>query len=176
MEGYGEGICVNVSECIKLWHYNYTAFYYCYSAIKTYHVSSSIWRLHTVKEMLPFLFQTLLLVILQYCDFLFLSIAALKFLKHPRNVNTQPGLSVEFSITTSQPVRICNWYFQENLISSEDADYIGSTTDSLTIAKCLPKHKGTYKCVVTDEFDETHSSKVASLTMGKFLDNSCVCE
>ena len=101
--------------------------------------------------------------------------AALKFLKQPINVNTQPGLRVEFSITTSQIVKSYNWYFQEKPISSEDIDFVGSATDSLTIAKCLPKHKGAYKCVVTDEFDETYSSEVASLTMSKLLDNSCVC-
>ena len=93
--------------------------------------------------------------------------ADLKFQKHPMNVSTQPGLQVEFSVETSKAVKAYNWYFQEKPLSSEETDYIGTTSGNLTIAKCLPKHKGAYKCVVTDEFDETYSSEAASLTIGE---------
>ena len=93
------------------------------------------------------------------------------FLKHPKAVNTQPGSSAEFSVTTSHTVNTYNWYFQDKPISSdtEDTGYSGSTTDSLTITTCLSKHEGAYKCVVTDESGKTHSSDSASLTISEFI-------
>ena len=82
------------------------------------------------------------------------------------NVTTKPGLTVEFSVQTYSTVRKWEWYFQEETISNEEADYRGSTTEKLIIEKCLPKHKGAYKCVVTDESGETFTSKTATLSIG----------
>ena len=94
------------------------------------------------------------------------------FLIHPKNVTTKPGLTVEFSIETSSKVKAYQWYFQEKPLSSEGTDYRGFTTKKLTIVKCLPKHKGAYKCVVTDESGETFTSIVASLSIGKVTVNT----
>ena len=89
------------------------------------------------------------------------------FLHHPKDIETPPGSIEEFSVKTSKTTLTYQWYFQEQPISSEDDDFRGSTTDSLTIAKCSPKHKGVYKCVVTDESEETFTSENATLTIGK---------
>ena len=108
----------------------------------------------------------------KYSSFLFIIyitpiLDAFKFLMHPMDVHTKPGLSVNFSIKTSQSAKTRKWYFQEEQISSEATDYGGSTTDSLVIARCLPKHKGVYRCVVTDASGKTHTSDNATLTIGE---------
>ena len=89
------------------------------------------------------------------------------FLHHPKDIETLPGSIEEFSVKTSKATMTYQWYFQEQPISSEDDDYGGSATDSLTIAKCLLKHKGAYKCVVTDVFGNKFTSESATLTIGK---------
>lgn len=94
-------------------------------------------------------------------------------MKHPQNSNAQPGLTVEFSVETSPTAKTYIWYFQDKQISSEDAEYSGSTTDILTIATCLPKHKGPYKCIVTDESDKKHTSESATLAMGEPIAYLC---
>ena len=85
---------------------------------------------------------------------------------HPKDIETKPGSSVEFFIETSRTAIAHEWHFQEQTISS-DTDYRGSSTDHLTVIKCLPKHKGTYKCIVTDESGKTFISESATLTIGK---------
>ena len=89
------------------------------------------------------------------------------FLHHPKDIKTLPGSFKEFSVKTSKATLTYQWYFQEQPISSEDDDYRGSTRDNLTIAKCLPKHKGAYKCVVTDVLGNKFTSENATLTIGK---------
>ena len=90
------------------------------------------------------------------------------FLKHPSDADSQPGSTVKFSIVSEVAITYI-WYFKENPISKEDTEYSGSTTDSLTITVCLPKHKGSYKCVITDDSGRTHTSKNATLTIGEFV-------
>ena len=99
----------------------------------------------------------------------FCTAADLVFLKQPKDVNALPGLSVELSITTSPTSKTYNWYFQEQQISSGNPEYSGSTTDTLTIAKCLSKHCGSYECVVTDETDKRHTSGRATLIIGELF-------
>ena len=86
---------------------------------------------------------------------------------HPKDIKTKPGSSVEFFIETSRTAIAHEWHFQEQTISSDDADYRGPTTERLTVTKCLPKHKGAYKCVVTNTFGKTFTSESATLTIGK---------
>ena len=90
-------------------------------------------------------------------------------LHHPKDIVTELGLRVIFSIETSRTATEHQWYFQQQLISSEDVTYNGFTTDTLTITKCLPKHKGVYKCVVTDESGEMFMSESATLKISKFI-------
>ena len=95
---------------------------------------------------------------------------------HPKDIETKPGSSVEFFIEISRTAIAHEWHFQEQTISSDNTDYRGPTTEHLTIAKCLPKHKGAYKCVVTDESGKTFTSESATLTIGRlaFVYKLCV--
>ena len=88
-------------------------------------------------------------------------------LAHPKDINTKPGSSVEFSVTTAITAKACIWYFQERPISSEETEYRGSTTSILSITRCLPKHKGAYKCAVSTESGQTFYSESAALTIGE---------
>ena len=99
--------------------------------------------------------------------FVIFSIATLMILCHPKDIETKPGSSVEFFIENSRTAIAHKWHFQEQTISSDNADYRGPTTERLTITECLPKHKGAYKCVVTDESGKTFISESATLTIGK---------
>ena len=98
------------------------------------------------------------------------------FLVHPEDVITKPGLRAEFSIATTSTANTYKWHFQGKEISSEETDYIGTTTNTLIIEKCLPKHKGSYKCVVTflDKSEEIFISESATLTIGMFENCNCM--
>ena len=87
---------------------------------------------------------------------------------HPKDIKAIPGSNVQFSIKTSKRAIITfNWLFRERSISCEEEDYVGSTTECLTISKCLPKHKGAYRCIVTDTSGKTFPSKTATLDICK---------
>ena len=73
-----------------------------------------------------------------------------------------------FSIETSKMAKAYQWYFNGNEISNEDMDYEGSTTEVLSINKCLPKHKGSYKCVLINELDTSLSTEIATLKIGMY--------
>ena len=92
---------------------------------------------------------------------------SLKILKQPKDVRSKPGMRVEFSFETSPAAQAYKWYFQSKLISSKETDYEGATTSTIIIQKCLPKHKGTYRCIVTNESAERFPSKSVTLTIGK---------
>ena len=92
------------------------------------------------------------------------------FLRHPKDIKTISGLGEEFSIETHlNAAKAHQWYFQEEPISSESGEYSGSTTNRLTITKCLPKHEGTYKCVITDESGQKFTSESSTLTVGELV-------
>lgn len=95
--------------------------------------------------------------------FLFISIV-------PKDVNSKPGQKVQFSVASFPGATKYEWYFQETLISVEDDSYEDSTTSTLTIANVLPKHKGVYKCIMSDfESKEVHHSLRANLKLSKFI-------
>ena len=102
-----------------------------------------------------------------YCAYTTLSYTALTFVIQPKDVLTNLGESIEFSIKTSPMATTYLWHFQEKQITSEDIDYEGYKTDNLLIPKCLPKHRGAYKCIVTDEAGETLSSESGMLKFGE---------
>ena len=86
----------------------------------------------------------------------------------PENVTCNPGDNLRFSIKTSKTAHAYQWYLDGNKISTIDKDYEGSTTDCLSINECLPKHKGSYKCVVTTELDIPLTTEIATLKIGDF--------
>ena len=75
-----------------------------------------------------------------------------------------------FSIETSKTVQACQWHLNGNEISNEDKDYEGSTTEVLSINKCLPKHKGSYKCVLVTELDTSLTTESAVLKIGMYFE------
>ena len=85
----------------------------------------------------------------------------------PRAINSIPGIRARYSVAMDPGFKNYQWYFKEKLISIDDDDYEGSTTSHLSIKRCLSKHSGTYKCVVTNKFGELRSSETATLTLGK---------
>ena len=91
----------------------------------------------------------------------------LKILTQSKNAACISGDQVGFTIETSKTAKAYQWFLNENKISNEDDDYEGSTTKHLSISKCLPKHKGSYKCVVITELDTVLTSKVAILIIGE---------
>ena len=68
---------------------------------------------------------------------------------------------------TSKTAQAYQWYLNGIEISNDDKDYEGSTTEVLSINKCLPKHKGSYKCILTTELDTLLTTDIASLKIGK---------
>ena len=84
----------------------------------------------------------------------------------PKSIVCQPGDKLRFSVETSKTAKAYQWYWNEKEICKEDKDYDGSTTEALSIDKCLPKHKGSYKCVLVTELDTSLSTEIATLQIG----------
>ena len=119
---------------------------------------------------------TLHLILLYNFTFLFLVCSSQTIpiiLKQPEDITSKPGMIIEFTIQTSSAAKTFNWYFESKSISSEETNCEGITTDILTIKKCLPKHKGAYKCLVTNKSGETFSSESATLTIGELANSYC---
>ena len=88
----------------------------------------------------------------------------------PKNVICQPGDKLGFSIATSKPAKAYQWYWNEKEINKEDKDYDGSTAETLFIDECLPKHKGSYQCIVMTELDTSLSTDIATLKIGMYTE------
>ena len=88
----------------------------------------------------------------------------------PKNVVCQPGDKLGFSVETSKTAQAHQWYWNEKEINKEDKDYDGSTTEALFIEKCLPKHKGSYQCIITTELDTSLSTEIATLKIGMYIE------
>ena len=88
----------------------------------------------------------------------------------PKNVVCQPGDKLRFLVKPSKTAQAYQWYWNEKEISKEDKDYDGSTTEVLCINRCLPKHKGSYKCVLVTELVTSLSTEIATLKMGMYTD------
>ena len=92
--------------------------------------------------------------------------SVLKFVIHPRTTISEPGLKVELTVKTNPSAKTYTWYFEEEAIVEADF-YEGVTTDQLIIPKLVPRHKGVYKCVVTNESNERFTSKEATVEISK---------
>ena len=103
------------------------------------------------------------------------SYLGLRILTQPENVVCKPGDNLEFTVETSSTAKSYQWNLNGKEISNEDRDYDGSNTKHLSICKCLPKHKGSYKCVITTELDTSLSSEIATLKIGMYV-HVCVGE
>ena len=74
---------------------------------------------------------------------------------------------MELSIRTKSGAKMYKWFFRRKQISSDDQYIEGSTKHRLIIKKFLPKHKGAYKCVITDLSNKSYTSRRALLKIGK---------
>ena len=88
----------------------------------------------------------------------------------PKNVVCQPGDKLEFSIETSRTAQAYQWCLNGTEVNKEDKDYDGSTTKALSINRCLPKHKGSYQCIVMTELETSLSTEIATLEIGMYTD------
>ena len=76
---------------------------------------------------------------------------------------------MELTVKIYPSAKTYTWYFEEKPIVEADY-YEGVTTDQLVVPKLAPRHKGVYKCVVTNESNKKYTSEEAAITIGKFLD------
>ena len=95
------------------------------------------------------------------------SCLGLRILTQLKNVICQPGDKLRFSIKTSKPAQAYKWIFNGIVINKEDKDYDGSSTDVLSVNRCLPKHKGSYQCIVMTELETSLRTEIATLEIGK---------
>ena len=99
-------------------------------------------------------------------DSCFVLMSGLRILTQPKNVSCQPGDKVGFSIKTSKTAQTYQWFVNRKVINNEDKDYDGSTAEVLSINRCLPKHKGSYQCIITTELDTLLSTEITTLKIG----------
>ena len=97
------------------------------------------------------------------------STSKIKFITNPKDTTSRQGSRVEFYVQTAPAAKSYQWEFQNHLISNEDANYKGVLTANLIITKCLPKHKGAYKCVAMNESRKTFTSVIAILKIGEHV-------
>ena len=86
----------------------------------------------------------------------------------PKGKTAHPGdnLSLSVAVYPQDPFS-CHWYLDDQPIS-DNAEYGGSRTATLTIKECLSKHKGHYKCVITDDSPNSTTSYNTELNLGMF--------
>ena len=102
-----------------------------------------------------------------------LSCVGLRILTQPKNVICQPGDKLGFSVKTSRTAKAYQWNFNGIVINKEDKDYDGSSTDVLSVTRCLPKHKGSYQCIVMTELKTSLRTEIATLEIGMYTE---VCQ
>ena len=88
---------------------------------------------------------------------------------HPKSTKGKPGSRVELTVKTNPSARTYTWYFKEKPIIEAD-NYEGISTNQLVISELAPQHKGTYRCIATNDFNEECTSEKATITLGKFVD------
>ena len=91
----------------------------------------------------------------------------------PKGVVCQPGDKLGFSVATSKTAKAYQWYLNGKVINNEDKDYDGSTAEVLSVTRCLPKHKGSYQCIVMTELETSLSTEIATLEIGMYTE---VCQ
>ena len=101
------------------------------------------------------------------------SCLGLRILTQPKSVVCKPGDKLGFSVKTSRTAQAYQWYLNGKVINNEDKDYEGSTAEVLSVNRCLPKHKGSYQCIVMTELDTSLSTEIATLEIGMYTE---VCQ
>ena len=91
----------------------------------------------------------------------------------PKSVVCKPGDKLRFFIETSKPAQAYKWNLNGTVINKEDKDYDGSSTDVLSVNRCLPKHKGSYQCIVMTELETSLRTEIATLEIGMYTE---VCQ
>ena len=97
------------------------------------------------------------------------SCLGLRILTQPKNVICQPGDKLGFSIETSKTAQAYQWYLNGMKITTDNKDYEGCISEKLSINGCLPKHKGSYQCIVVTELETSLSTEIATLKIGMTL-------
>ena len=101
------------------------------------------------------------------------SCLGLRILTQPKSIICKPGDKLGFSVKTSKTANAYQWYLNGKVINNEDKGYDGSTAEVLTVNRCLPKHKGSYQCIVMTELDTSLRSEIATLEIGMYTE---VCQ
>ena len=94
------------------------------------------------------------------------SCLGLRILTQPKSVVCQPGDKLGFSIATSKIAQAYQWCLNGIKIPTDNKDYEGCISEKLSINGCLPKHKGSYQCIVVTELDTSLSTEIATLKIG----------
>ena len=94
------------------------------------------------------------------------SCLGLRILTQPKSVICQPGDKLGFSVETSKTAKAYQWSLNGIVINNEDKDYDGSAAEVLSVTRCLPKHKGSYQCIVMTELETSLSTEIATLEIG----------
>ena len=98
------------------------------------------------------------------------SCLGLEILTQPKNVVCQPGDKLGFSIETSKIAQAYQWCLNGIKITTDNKGYEGCISEKLSINGCLPKHKGSYQCIVVTELDTSLSTEIATLKIGMFTE------
>ena len=96
------------------------------------------------------------------------SCLGLRILTQPKNVICQPGDKLGFSIETSKIAQAYQWCLNGIKITTDNKDYEGCISEKLSINGCLPKHKGSYQCIVVTELETSLSTEIATLKIGMY--------
>ncbi len=84
--------------------------------------------------------------------------------EHPKDVLTKVGEDANFFIVTSPGQVSYDWFFNDQSLSGENADYRGARTSELVVLNSLSKHCGNYKCIATHElYADVHVSSFSAV-------------
>ena len=103
------------------------------------------------------------------------SCLGLRILTQPKSVLCQPGDKLRFSIATSKTAKAYQWCLNGMKIPTDNNDYEGCISEKLFINRCLPKHKGSYQCIVVNELDTSLSTEIATLKIGMYTELLLCC-
>ena len=87
-------------------------------------------------------------------------------MSQPKNVICKPGDKLGFSVETSKTAQAYQWCLNGIQLMSDNKDYEGCISEKLFINGCLPKHKGSYQCIVVTELDTSLTTEIATLKIG----------
>ena len=98
------------------------------------------------------------------------SCLGLRILTQPKSVICNPGDKLGFFIETSTPALAYQWCLNGMKITTDNKDYEGCISEKLSINGCLPKHKGSYQCIVVTELETSLSTEIATLKIGMYTE------